>query len=66
LARYHQGSTWFAELQPWTSLGYVTSDAGLGLQSGIARMQQYRLDTNPVPLEKGLDVFHTKPEARRV
>ena len=61
-----QGSTWFAELQPWTSLGYVTSDAGTGLQAGIARMQQHRLDTNQVPLEKGLDVFHTKQEARRV
>jgi len=61
-----QGSTWFAELQPWTSLGYVTSDAGKGLQSGIAQMQQHRLDTNQVPLEKGLDVFHTKQEARRV
>ena len=61
-----QGSTWFAALQPWTSLGYVTSDAGSGLQSGIAQMQQHRLDTNQVPLEKGLDVFHTKQEAQRV
>ena len=61
-----QGSTWFAELQHWTSLSYVTSDAGKGLQAGIARVQQQRLETNPVPLEKGLDVFHTKQEARRV
>jgi hypothetical protein len=65
-ADHCQGSTWFAALQPWTSLGYVTSDAGSGLQSGIAQMQQHRLDTNQVPLEKGLDVFHTKQEARRV
>ena len=61
-----QGSTWFAELQPWTSLGYVTSDAGTGLQAGIAQMQQHRRETNQVPLEKGLDVFHTKQEAQRV
>ena len=61
-----QGSTWFAELQHWTSLSYVTSDAGKGLQSGIAQMQQHRRDTDQVPLEKGLDVFHTKKEARRV
>ena len=61
----HQGSTWFAELQPWTSLSYVTSDAGTGLKAGIARIQKLRLETNQVPLEKGLDVFHTKREGQR-
>ena len=61
----HQGSTWFTELQPWTSLRYVTSDAGSGLKTGIARMQQFQRETNEVPLEKGLDVFHTKREAQR-
>ncbi len=43
----HQGSTWFAELQPWTSLRYVTSDAGTGLQAGIAQMQQHQRDDRP-------------------
>jgi hypothetical protein len=61
----HKGSTWFAELQPWTSLRYVTSDAGSGLKVGIARMQQFQRETNQVPLQKGLDVFHTKREAQR-
>ena len=61
-----QGSTWFAALQPWTSLRYVVCDAGTGLQAGIAQMQAHRLQTDTVPLEKGLDVFHTKQEARRV
>ena len=61
----HKGSTWFAELQPWTSLSYVTSDAGAGLKAGIARMQKLRGQTNQVPLEKGLDVFHTKREGQR-
>ena len=65
-AANHKGSTWFAELQPWTSLRYVTSDAGSGLKAGIARMQQHQRETNQVPLEKGLDVFHTKQEAQRV
>ena len=64
-AANHQGSTWFGELQPWTSLRYVTCDAGKGLQSGIAQMQQHQRQTNQVPLEKGLDVFHTKKEAHR-
>jgi hypothetical protein len=62
----HQGSTWFAQLQPWTSLGFVTCDAGLGLKAGIAQTQRHRRQTNQVPLEKGLDVFHTKQAARRV
>ena len=61
----HKGSTWFAALQPWTSLRYVTSDAGSGLKVGIARMQQYQREINQVPLEKGLDVFHTKREGQR-
>ena len=61
----HKGSTWFAELQPWTSLRYVTSDAGAGLKAGIAKMQQHQRETNQVPLEKGLDVFHTKRKAQR-
>jgi DNA-directed RNA polymerase specialized sigma24 family protein len=33
-----QASTWFSELQPWTALSYVTSDAGTGLQAAIARL----------------------------
>jgi hypothetical protein len=64
-AANHKGSTWFAELQPWTSLRYVTSDAGAGLKAGITRMQQFQRETNEVPLEKGLDVFHTKREGQR-
>jgi hypothetical protein len=61
-----QGSTWFEALQPWTALRYVISDAGTGLQVGIAQTQEHRRRTDTVPLEKGLDVFHTQQEARRV
>jgi len=61
-----RGSTWFAALRPWTSLRYVISDAGTGLQAGIAQMQAHRLQTAAAPLGKGLDAFHTKQEARRV
>jgi hypothetical protein len=61
-----QGSTWSAALRPWTALGYVISDAGTGLQAGIDQMQEHRRQSDSVPLEKGLDVFHTKQEARRV
>jgi hypothetical protein len=62
----HQGSTWSGELQPWTSLRYVTSDAGTGLKAGIAQIQRQRRQLNQVSLENGLDVFHTKREGRRV
>ena len=65
-AENYQGPTWFAALQPWTALRYVASDAGSGLQVGIAQMQAHRRHTDAVALEKGLDVFHTKQEARRV
>jgi hypothetical protein len=61
----HQGSTWFAELQPWSSLRYVTSDAGGGLQAGIAQLQRHQCATNQTPVEKGLDVFHTKQAAKQ-
>ena len=63
-----QGSTWLGELKPWSELRMVICDAGSGLQAGIAAFQQDRREcaTEPVPLEKGLDVFHTKREARRV
>jgi hypothetical protein len=61
-----QGPTWSAALQPWTGLQYVVSDAGSGLQAGIAQIQQERRQNQQVPLDKGLDVFHTKQEAQRV
>jgi hypothetical protein len=66
IAADRRGWTWFEELRPWTSLRYVACDAGSGLRSGIAQMQQHQRDTGGVPLEKGLDVFHTKREAHRV
>src|SRR5262249_58031738 len=59
-----QGSTWYRALQHWAALRSVVSDAGTGLQAGIAQMQQDRCQTDAVPLEKGLDVFHTNQEAR--
>jgi hypothetical protein len=65
-AANHKGSTWFEELRLWTPLRYVTCDAGKGLQLGIDLMQQHQRALGQVPLEKGLDVFHTKKEAYRV
>jgi hypothetical protein len=61
-----QGSTWWAALRPWSALRYVVSDAGTGLQAGIAQLQKHRRQTEGVTVEQGLDVFHTKQEAQRV
>jgi hypothetical protein len=58
------GQTWFQALQPWTALQFVLADAGTGLQSGIAQVQQQRAG-GQVPLENGLDVFHTTQEGQR-
>jgi hypothetical protein len=64
-AENHQASTWFTELRPWGSLRYVTSDAGAGLQAGIAQLQQCQRAASQIPVEKGLDVFHTKQAAQQ-
>jgi hypothetical protein len=63
-----RGSTRFGELKPWGSWRAVVCDAGSGLQAGIAQLRQHRREsrTGPIPLEMGLDVFHTQREARRV
>jgi len=59
------GRTWSGALHPWTALQYVLADAGTGLQSGIAQVQQQRHAGGQVALENGLDVFHTTQEGQR-
>ncbi len=53
-------------MRPWPALPYVISDAGTGLLAGIAQMQQDRRQSEQVPLDNGLEVFHTQQEAQRV
>jgi hypothetical protein len=60
------GPTWLKALRPWTALEYVVADAGKGLQSGIAQLQQERRAAGQTVPENGLDVFHTTQEAQRV
>src|SRR4051812_21293889 len=60
------GATWAKALLDWTALEFVAADAGAGLQAGIAAVQRGRREPGRVPLENGLDVFHTTREARRV
>jgi hypothetical protein len=63
-----RGATWFGHLRPWTALRHVVSDAGSGLQAGLAQLQEHRRENSPdaPSLETSLDVFHTKKEALRV
>jgi hypothetical protein len=61
-----QGATWADALRPWSSLEFAVADAGSGVQAGIAQTQRERRDGVGLPLEGGLDVFHTALEARRV
>ena len=65
-APHCQGPTWFEALRPWTALRHVVSDAGVGLRTGIAQIQAHRRQADQLPLERGLDVFHTRRDAQRV
>jgi len=60
-----KGSTWAEQLQAWDALQYVVADAGVPLQAGIAQVQTQRRRDSKAPLASGLDVFHTKYEARK-
>ena len=62
----HTGATWSKAWHAWTALSYVLTDAGTGLQTEIAAMQQQRQKDDQPALENGLDVCHTTQEARRV
>ncbi len=65
-ANDRSGATWAKALRDWDALSFVTADAGTGLQTGIATVQQERREECRPALENGLDVFHTTYEARRV
>ncbi len=64
------GQTWLRALQPFSRLEYVNSDAGTGLQAGLAELKRLRqadaaaAATQPLELTCALDVFHTTKEAQ--
>ena len=60
------GATWHEALRPWAAFEYVVADAGQGLQSGVARLQQDRRRHGRTVPANGLDVFPTAHEARQV
>lgn len=61
------GAAWQKVLQPFKKLKFVLSDAAKGIAKGVQNVAKARQSTpDAVPLEQGLDVFHTNQEARRV
>jgi tetratricopeptide (TPR) repeat protein len=64
-----KGETWFALLEPWTSLERVVSDAGTGLEKGVRLLNEARAETTQgegAPVSVGLDTFHTLYEFHKV
>ena len=59
------GAAWQAVLSPFTNAEFVVSDAAKGIAAGVQAVVSSR-SAAAVPLEHGLDVFHTNQEARRV
>lgn len=61
------GTAWQEVLQPFSKLEFVVSDAARGIAKGVQNVAAAREKSlESVPLEQGLDVFHTNQEARRV
>jgi len=73
------GAAWHQVLQRFPNLEFTVSDAAKGIAKGVRMVVEARAEaleqaaTSPiaatakaVPLEQGLDVFHTNQEARRV
>lgn len=59
------GAAWQKVLQPFTNLEFVVSDAAKGIAGGVQAAQRARGQAG-VPVQQGLDVFHTAQEAQRV
>jgi hypothetical protein len=60
-------AAWQKALTPFARLEFVVSDAAKGIASGVQAVAAARAgQAEAVPLEHGLDVFHTAQEAQRV
>jgi hypothetical protein len=59
------GATWAETFGHFPALRYVVTDGGVGLRKGIDLIRAARGDgAGAVPLDQGLDVFHTLREGR--
>lgn len=66
LAEDRSATTWGAELAGLTALQFAVSDGARGIAKAVAEVARHRAETdaNAVPLEQGLDLFHTARDAR--
>jgi hypothetical protein len=65
-AASRDGATWAETFARFPALRYVVTDGGVGLRKGIELTRAARGDgAGAVPLDQGLDVFHTLREGRR-
>jgi hypothetical protein len=63
---HRDAPTWAETFGKFPALDYVVSDGGQGLQGGLDLARGRRREAGiAVPLEQGLDVFHTLREGRR-
>jgi hypothetical protein len=59
--------TWKGQLEPFSRLEFVVSDAAKGISSAVEQLAEARRRGSTAPaLEHGLDIFHTAMEAKRV
>ncbi len=71
-AKDRTAETWLENLQGFTKMEHAITDAGSGLQSALAQLQQQRQASaadaavQPLDLTRSLDVFHTEKEAQTV
>jgi hypothetical protein len=67
------GERWCEVVKSWPCVARVIADAGTGLERGVklanaarSAEAQGQADTAAMPIEMGLDVFHTQRELQRV
>jgi hypothetical protein len=59
--------TWKGQLEPFSRLEFVVSDAAKGITAAVEQLAAARRESPATPApEHGLDVFHTAMEAKRV
>jgi hypothetical protein len=62
-----KAATWAGQLAPFSRREFALSDGATGIAAAVAnRAEARRDDPSAVPLEHGLDLFHTAREAQRV
>jgi hypothetical protein len=65
LAESRDGEQWAKELARLPALEHLVRDGAKGIENGLARVNEKRLQQQQGPISDGLDHFHTLREGRR-